>query len=55
LDDLSRLGLSTHERLPKAFRYIKLNHFFHDPLPDPCEFDGHIQLQIPLQTISSQQ
>jgi hypothetical protein len=44
------LGLTgTHERIPKVFRYVKLNHLCHDPLLDRvnlCGRRGSKQLQV---------
>ena len=49
-DDLSRLRLvGTHECLPKAFWYVKLNHLFYNPLLDPVSLDvGRIQAPNPI-------
>jgi hypothetical protein len=43
------LGLTgTHERIPKALRYVKLNHLCHDPLLDRVNLcrRGSKQLQV---------
>jgi hypothetical protein len=44
------MGLTgTHEHIPKVLRYVKLNHFCHDPLLDRvklCGRRGSKQLQV---------
>jgi hypothetical protein len=51
-----RLGLSgTHERFPKALRYVKLNHLCHDPLLDRVNLCGRGSKQFQVQEVDHPQ
>jgi hypothetical protein len=39
--------IGTHEPFPKALRYVKLNHLFHDPLLDRVSLGGQGHNQAP--------